>query len=78
MNKNWWETDIDDFTDDQLWDHFAKALRYMDWYYQYADDSRSFKRGQQQREYLDWLYDVMKDIDYGQAVKMYEKARPSA
>lgn len=77
MNNNWWEQDIDTFTDDELWNHFARALRYMDWQYRYADDSRSFHRGEQMSSYLYYLYDIMKDLDELRAVKMYEDARPN-
>ena len=37
-------------------EQFGKSLKNHDWYYQYSDDSRSYRRGQDQRHQLSKMH----------------------
>ena len=52
------------------------TLRYMDWYFEYADDSKSWNRGKRSMEYLQTMRSILEDIDTERATKMYNDARP--
>ena len=55
---------------------YLKVLRGHDWYYNYADDHRSYKAGQNSANRLEKLYNELSPGDKKKAFKEWSKEAP--
>jgi hypothetical protein len=61
----------------ELLKQFSKACQTHDWFYQYSDDHRVWKKGHSQRASINSLHTQLKEHGLGdKATEIFEKYRP--